>query len=135
MHIQLFLPQFQNSIQKYDNCELVPLTTLPTIKEATCKFIHLGNCCDFVQTNEVIIEATKKLRYGGKLLIEGTDLIEVMYALFRNVLTLENVQQLLFMGRYSCSTLEQMENLLKQLGLKIVKKRLFQYRYSITAER
>ena len=77
----------------------------------------------------------KKLRYGGKLIIEGTDLMEVQFALNNSTLSPLEVQPILFAGRYTCYTIENIIQVLRQLGLIIIKHSLMQYKYSIVAER
>ena len=130
MKIQLVT---KNTTQ-YEDCQIVQLNDLQKIENATCTLIHMGNCLEFV--NGSLLEvALKKLRYGGRIIIEGTDLLEVIYGYFRDVITLQEVQALLFIGRHACYTLENMVNVLRAAGLTIISNRLTQYRYTITAER
>ena len=135
MKIQLTLPQ-QQQVQQFEDCQLCSLESLDSLPNAACTFLYVNNCCDFVPNRqEIFHKIVSKLRYGGEILIEGTDLIEVGYGLSRGLIQTQDVQPLLFGGRYSCSTIDEVQDSLQQLNLQIVNKRLMQYKYSIRAKR
>ena len=125
MKIQLFLPVHKDILTRFENCQQVDITQLDNVPNATCTLVHIGNCYDFVQNGpELLDKAVSKLRYGGQLVIEGTDLIEVSYSIARDMIPVQDVQGLLFGGRYTCSTINDMANTLRGLNLRIVKNRL-----------
>lgn len=136
MKIQLYMPEHRQVTNPFQDCQLIDITNLDNIPDAICKFIHLGSCCDFSPNGvELLQRVVKKLRYGGHILLEGTDLVEVSYSIANDTLLLQDAQVLLFQGRHSCSNINDMVQSLQQLNLGIIYKRLMQYKYSIRAER
>lgn len=80
-----------------------------------------------------------KLRKGAKLIITGTDLVQVSKACLTKTLKVPQINQMLFghgnLGKRSCLTLDDTVTLLEHVGLKILVKRLADYEYTIIAER
>ena len=121
MKIQLFLAEHQNLLTPFEDCQAININQLDSIPNSTCTLIHIGNCYDFIPNNkEVLTKAISKLRYGGQLVIEGTDLIEVSYGISRDMIQTQDVQGLLFAGRHTCSTIHEMTARLRQCGLTIL---------------
>ncbi len=136
MKIQLFLSQYKDITPQFEDCQQVNIEQLNHIPQSTCTLIHVGNTCDFIPNRpDVLTYVIQLLRYGGCLIIEGTDLTDISRAIFDGAVKTEDVQGLLFAGRYFCYSLEDVVAELQKLGLKIVKQRLQQYKYYIKAER
>ncbi|KKL15381.1 hypothetical protein LCGC14_2506160 [marine sediment metagenome] len=136
MKIQFTIPAHKDLISPFEDCEITSVEQIDTIPDATCTLIHLGNCCDFLPNRQEFLQkVVNKLRYGGHIIVEGTDLIEVSYGIARDLLQTQDVQSILFHGRNSCSTIHEMKEYIQNLNLKIINNRLAQYKYSIRAER
>jgi len=136
MKIQLFIQQYKDIMTQFEDCQMIEMNQLNGIPDACCTLLHLGNCCDFVSNqNELLQQCIKKLRYGGQIIVEGTDLAETSFGMAHNIISLNQAQDLLFKGRNSCTTIYDVTNILQQFNLNILKKRLMQYRYFIRAER
>jgi hypothetical protein len=132
MHIQLCIQK----VDQYQDCQQIQLNKLNNIQAASCSLIHIGNCLDFVPNRELVfVEICKKLKYGGRIIVEGTDLTETMFAYHTGVLLDKDLIPILFAGRYSCTTLNHIYTICKDVGLTIIQSRLDKYTYSIIGER
>ena len=136
MKIQLFIPEKQKQSIPFEDCEMVSVAQLEQVPNASCNLIHIGNCGDFIGNYTTFYQLVcGKLRYGGHVVVEGNDLMEISFALNRGFMTPADAQQLVCMGRQICITRDEAEATLQGCGLNIVKSRLSQYKYSIRAER
>jgi hypothetical protein len=136
MRIQLFIQQYQATTEPFEDCQRVEINQVNAIPDASCNLLHVGNCLDFIQNSqEALPQFVKKLRYGGQIVIEGVDLVEVGMGVSNNTLPIPQAQSLLFSGRQSCTTMDIMIQVVRQLGLRPIKTRLMQYKYLIRAER
>ena len=132
MHIQLYVQK----VDQYQDCKQIQLNQLNSLPPASCSLIHIGNCLDFVPNRELVFtEICKKLKYGGRIIVEGTDLAETMFAYHTGVLLEKDLIPILFTGRYSCTTLNHIYTMCKDIGLTIIQSRLDQYIYSVVGER
>ena len=84
----------------------------------------------------------KKLSYNAKLVISGIDLYETCKSFGSTALSDEQAILLLygdpdfpFGQRRGCLQMEQVINILTQLGLVVIQKRISNFRYTIVAER
>ena len=75
------------------------------------------------------------MRYGGKIIITGSDIYEVCRAAMNRNLALKEINTLLYDGRYSISDVFDVVNKIQELGLKIINKRVNDFKYTIIAER
>jgi len=137
MKIQLFIPEHKNKISQFEDYVPTSLQQLPSLIDASCDGIHIGNCHDFVELNypEFLQLVVSKLRYNGKLIIEGVDVLSVCYALSFGNIDINEVQSLLFHGKQRCATGNLIADILKSLNLKISQHNNAQYMYSIVAKR
>jgi len=134
--IQIVIPQHSNMTAQFEDCEMVPPERLNDLEPSSCMLLHLGNCCDFlINRFQVLQVAISKLRYGGHIIVEGTDYIDTAYAIVRGELNLEDVSTLLFYGRTNCVDFQTAKTQLQQFGLSIISNRLMQHKYSIRAMR
>ncbi len=124
------------SDQHVGDCKNVDFNELSKIPDASCKYIHANDCCDFILERPTFIkQLVKKLKYGGQIIIEGTDVVNVSFGISRGNLTAEEIQALLYNGRLYCDTMLNTKEYLMNFGLTILLNRITQYKYSITAER
>ena len=108
------------------------------VENASCSSIHLADCMDYVPPSErskVLATALKKLRYGGDISISGTDLIAVCQHMSSGVMSIIQANASLFEGRLSASTITDVLETLKEMGLEIVNAKIEGMYYSIKARR
>ena len=87
------------------------------------------------ERNKFVQELVKKIRYGGSITISGSDIYEISRAVMGKNLGLEEAGSLLYDGRYSISNVFDMSARIQSLGLKLVHKRVNNFKYTIIAER
>lgn len=78
---------------------------------------------------------SEKLRKGGKLILNDLDLNQLAKAITSKKNNDLQINQLLYGNRVSCLTLETVSNIIRSLGLKILKRSLVEFEYSIEAVR
>jgi len=120
----------------FEDCEIKSLQELAKIPDSTCVLINLADCLEFVTNpQEVLAAACKKLRYGGNIIVEGTDTTEICKRLLSGIASHDVATELLWSGRQTCFDMNDMEQNVTSFGLAIIHSRLAQYKYLIRAER
>lgn len=84
---------------------------------------------------EIIKLWITKLRKGGHLIINELDLQQLSKAVISKKNTIPQLNHLLYDSRISCLTLEDVSDILRNLGLRILKKSLVEFEYSVEAVR
>jgi len=134
MKIAIYLPGVFETNE--DGCEQIDLSEVGSLDDGAYKEIFVGSCLDFIEQRDTFVqELVKKIRYGGKIIITGSDLYEVSRAAMNRNLTLEQITSLLYGGRYSISSIFDMVDMVRELGLKVINKRVDDFKYTIIAER
>lgn len=87
------------------------------------------------QVVEIMKVWIKKLRKGGKLILNDLDIQQISKAVISKKNTIPQLNHLLYDGRVSCLTLEDVSDILRNLGLRILKKSLVEFEYSVEAIR
>ena len=77
----------------------------------------------------------KKVSYGGKIIISGTDLGEIAHAIVKDELSSEEARGLLYAGRRSLRSVFDVIDELTKAGFKPVFKGINTYQYSVIGER
>lgn len=115
----------------------IDVEKLTTITDASCFLINVSNCHDLVNLcyGEFLPLVISKLKYGGKIIIQGIDLFIVSDAIFTGTMQIEDAQNLLFENKTRCGSGNQIAQILQNLGLKVISHKTTNYLYSITAER
>ena len=134
MKIAIYLPGvFETSEDGY---EQIDLSEVASLDDGAYEEILVGDCLDFVeQRNEFTEELIKKIRYGGKIIITGSDIYEISRATMNRSLCLEEINSIVYDGRYSISSIFDMLKKVQELGLKPIHKRANDFKYTIIAER
>lgn len=115
------------------------------VEDAQCTEIIAEDILDYIASNDILNFLTyyvKKLRHKGKLIIGGTDLYSLCKAVVTKNLNVLLTNHLLhgeqthpWDFKYGQISLDDLVDLLKSLGLKILKKRVNGYKMVVEAER
>ena len=84
---------------------------------------------------EVMKHWATRLRKGAKLIINDLDLSQLSKAVISKKTSVLEINRLLYNGRLSCLTLEDVSTILSSLGLRIIRKSLVEFEYSVEAIR
>lgn len=92
---------------------------------------------DYSQRTELLAILCKKVRYSGFIELTGTDLSELIMAVYQGYVDTAECNGLLYGPNQhkSVSNLEEMTDLLRSNGFKIVNERRNKYIYYVKAER
>ena len=134
MKIAIYLPGIFEA--ETDGYEQVDLSEIGNLDDAAYEEIFVDSCLDFIQQRDDFTqELVKKIRYGGQIIISGSDVYEISRAMMSKNLRLEEANSIMYNGRYSISSVLDMVSKLQQLGLTILHKRVNNFKYTIIAER
>ena len=134
MKIAIYLPGVFETGE--DGYEQVDLSEVASLDDGAYEEILVGSCLDFIeQRDEFTKELVKKIRYGGKIIITGLDIYEISRAVINRNLRLEEINPVVYDGRYSVSSIFDMVKKIQELGLKPIHKRANDFNYTIIAER
>lgn len=115
--------------------EIIP-SDIKDIIDGSIDQITLGMTLDHVENrNNLLSDVIQKLRYGGTLELTGVDIYDVARGLYICDLTLDDANDILYNGRQSCDTLQNIVHTLEELQLQINLKRIHKYVYYIKATR
>lgn len=114
----------------------ISINQLDEITNASIDDIRLGNTLDYVSNrNDALRDVLSKLRYGGSIEILGVDIYDVGRGLAFCGLDLQEANKLLYEGKQSVDTLQNVTATLQSLELEILIKRIHKYVYFIKAKR
>ncbi len=114
----------------------VHVNHLDKVAAASVENIRLSTTLDYVEKRGEVLElAVSRLRYGGEIEILGSDIYDVARGLHYAELDLEHADALLYRGRLSIDTLQNVVHQLEELGLSIKIKRIHKYVYFVKATR
>ena len=89
MKIAIYLPGVFEANQ--DGYEQVDLSEAGSLDDGAYKEIFVGDCLDFIEKRDMFLgELVKKIRYGGKIIVTGSDVHEVCRATMNRNLNLFN---------------------------------------------
>lgn len=112
------------------------LEELNQLEDSICTELYIGDILDYhINRNEVLVMLIKKLRYGGTIVIHGVDIYTMALQLYTGIINGQQATQMLYSGRQSASTMEDVCSILRQCGLHILNVNISQHIYSITAHR
>jgi hypothetical protein len=101
--------------------------------------LNIGYSIDkvpFHKRPESLINACKKIAYGGVIEMVGTDLPDLTRAYFHGYITSKDTNEILFAdGNISAASLEEMVELLSSNGFTLLHQRRNRYIYYIKAKR
>lgn len=87
------------------------------------------------KVQEVIKHWVTRLRKGSKLIINDLDIQQLAKAVLSKKTPVQEINRLLYNGRVSCLTLDNIISILQSLGLRILRKSLVEFEYSVEAIR
>ncbi len=137
MKIKINHPK-QDETQDIKNPDISSLTIddIKKLEDSICTELYAGVVLDYyINRNEVLTMLVKKIRYGGKLILYGTDLLCVAFSFSSGSINSQQASDTLYGGKQSTSSMEHMCELLKSMGLNILTTNLINDRYTITAQR
>jgi len=112
------------------------LEELNQLEDSICTELYIGDVLDYcVNRNEALVMLIKKLRYGGTIVIHGVDICTMALQLYTGIINGQQATQMLYSGRQSASTMEDICSILRQCGLNILNISISQNIYSVTAHR
>tara|TARA_Y100000356_G_C11171422_1_gene241552 strand:- start:331 stop:759 length:429 start_codon:yes stop_codon:yes gene_type:complete len=134
MKIAIYLPGLFET--KTDGYEHVDLSEIGGLDDGAYEEIFVDSCLDFIeQRDDFTKELVKKIRYKGQIIISGSDMYEISRAMVSKTIGLEEANSIIYDGRYSIGSVLDMVAKLQQLGLKVLHKRVNDFKYTIIAER
>ena len=134
MKIALYLPEvFEPQEDGYNQ---VDISSIGELDDAAYEEILVSDNLDFVDDRDAFTdEIVKKIRYGGKVVVSGVDIFEVARGIIARNIQAQDINQILYLRRCSVSNVFDICKKLSSLGLKIINKRINNYRYTVIAER
>ena len=114
----------------------IDFKSMNQVELATCMELDIGDSLDYVTDRYKELEnMTNKIRYGGTIIIMGTDILSISQDLMVGQLTPREGSDLLYNGKITCTTLRGIVEALKEKGFKILRQDIAQYKYLIVGER
>ncbi len=92
---------------------LVPLLEMHNIPNSSCTSVRLDDGMDYVpyeQRKQLFDVAFTKLRYGGEMVVTGTDLYAISHSLISKSISIEEAQGDMYTHRMSSSTMDAIVN-------------------------
>ena len=134
MKIALYLPEvFEPQEDGYNQ---VDISSIGELDDAASEELLVSDNLDFVDDRDAFTdEIVKKIRYGGKVVFSGVDIFEVARGIIARNIQAQDINQILYLRRCSVSNVFDICKKLSSLGLKIINKRINNYRYTVIAER
>ena len=137
MKVKIKHPQ-QNPNQEPQQKDFIDFTIedIQKLEDSICTELYIGNILDYyVNRDELFMLLVKKVRYGGKLIIHGIDLLGVAFDLSADKINIQTASQALYGGKQSATSLEYMRQMLTQFGFNITYSHISSPHYAITAQR
>lgn len=127
------------TIESLGATEELPLETVPDIIPNSCDVIKIGDVLDYVDMKSrriILMELVTKLRFGGKLYIEGLDITQLAHSIVFGTMSVEEATFQIFNdGKKSASCLFSIVETLEGLGLDIEVSELYGRRLTVVAKR
>lgn len=100
----------------------------------------LDNLIDYIPSKDLpafIVESVKVLKKGGKLIVTGTDALEVAKALYSRNIDVNEFNNIMYGdNKKACLSVYLVSKFLKEhCGTNVIKKRLNGFEYAVEAER
>lgn len=135
MKIAVIIPDF-SEVPTEDYSPL-HINELSTIDDASCEDLFLGDCMDYVANNrDALVEtACSKIKYGGRIVLTGSDLHEVCKAKAASVIDEDRVNEILYSGRTGLTSAMTLVDKITKKGLINSSRRVNGFRYTLIFER
>jgi len=90
---------------------------------------------DIEYREQVLANIVSKLRHRGRLTLTGVEAKYVSKSYVLNMLSTSQLNELLYNGRLSTSSIQDVVNFLENHGLKVTTKRIMNYQWLVIGER
>lgn len=136
---KLYITTIPESYMDYENVCGPQAYSLLKIHDASCEDILARDIIDTIPYSSVvptILLYLSKVHRKGRITLGGRDLDAILKSYANQLLSLENVNQLIFgSDRLSISSISVISSLIESKGFNIISKKRDNYFWSITAER
>ena len=118
----------------------VHIAQLNNIELSVIDELNLQNCADYIPEQnrvQLLMAAAQKLRYGGKLIVHGLDLVAISELIYNGMTNLATVNNMIYdKDRKSAGSMHSVANILRvNCGLRVIQQRIDKMFYYIEAER
>jgi hypothetical protein len=132
--------------QETDNLKRVDIKNISSyVDDGECTELISINVLEYFNSNkipEILSHWVKKVALGGKIILGFVDLQSVARCFYNNIINLETTNILVhgsnakpYMTKRTGLTITVVESLLKQMGLKIMKRKINNYNVTLEAVR
>ena len=137
MKIKINHPKQDNNtnIENPDTTQLT-IEDIQKLEDSVCTELYAGTILDYhINRNDMLATLAKKIRYGGELIIGGTDLLSVSLSFSSGSINSQQASDMLYNGKQSTSSLEYMCQTLTSMGFSINHTTTINNQYTIIAQR
>ena len=136
MQLNILTPHDNKTFNNSGEHETINFDQVGQIADSAYLEINISNLLDYAKDRESALKIiVSKLRHNGILNIEGLDLLEVSRNLYLGNINVGEANTLLYKDQLSCDTLLNIEIKLTNLQCEIIRKRIDNNTYSISAKR
>lgn len=121
-----------------ENPDITSLTMdeIQKLEDSVCTELYAGTILDYcVNRNDTLATLAKKIRYGGELILCGTDLLSVATSFSFGSINSQQASDMLYNEKQSTSSIEYMCQMLTNMGFSINHTTIINNQYTITAQR
>ena len=124
-----------NQITEPEYTEIKDLD-IQEVSDGSCDNLFMGEVLEYTPDPRAFLDiCIKKLRYGGSLVVNGRDLDIMIRDCWAKRLTTDQLRSLIYSGKSSVWSMNEICQMLSDSGLEIQKKDILQYDYTIGAKR
>lgn len=137
MKIKINHPKQDNNTD-IENPDTTTLTIdkIQKLEDSVCTELYVGTVLDYyVNRNDMLTMLVKKIRYGGELILCGTDLLSVAFLFSSGSINSQQASDMLYNDKRSTSSIEDMCQMLTNMGFLINHTTIINNQYTITAQR
>ena len=136
MKLNILAPHDNKIFNNDGNHETITSDQIPEVADSAYLEINISDLLDYAQDRESALKIiVGKLRHNGVINIEGMDLLEVARNLYLGNIDVGEANLLLYKDKLSSDTILNIETKLQNLKCEIVRKRIDNNTYSISAKR
>ena len=116
--------------------EVIDFNSLEKVHDASCEELFIGDCLDYTeQRKEALRLVLSKIRYGGKGIITGVDLLSVCRMRASFIISDNDCKSLIYSNKKSVSSVLDTVDELTSRGFLLESKSIESSRYCITFRR
>ena len=135
MKIAVVIPQISEAAT--EDYSTLHINEISSIDDASCDDLFLGDCLDYISTEkqDLIDMACSKIKYGGRLVVIGSDLQEICKAKSSGAINEERANSMLYSGRTGLFSAMTLVDAITQKGLRSSSRAVNGFKYTLTFER